>query len=185
MNPSRRAHDLRDEENRLLFAWLKRKGLGLSDLMRMSGAEIEEHRKRAEAARIPIPRTEEGYLYHGTSAARAARIRSEGLDPDKPGIWAKTGHGLHTTGRVFVADTVHAALFYAKEMSQTRPALLCMASATLMDRQPDPRDVDGSFFVERSVPATDIEIWTLKGWVPCQEPEQPHPTLEVSPGFGG
>lgn len=153
------------EEERIVAAYRKKHGLGQFGW----DSESERHRSIALANRhlYPIPVTEPDYLYHGTAKARLPQIAKDGLIPSTRSRWSRAPFiGDHSVGKVFFADTVRGAEFYASEASKTRPALLRVRRAALTGTKPDPKDDDGSYFIERRVPPEHIELWTGKLWTP-------------------
>lgn len=158
--------DRRLERERLLAAWLRREEMTEVRFLMLPAAEHKKAVASAEASGILIPRTEPGFLYHGTSAARVERIRDEGLLQNAPSIWAKGEVALHVQDRVFFCDTVGKGLWYARMMSQERPGLLRLRAEHLPDARPDMKDSGGSFFVERPVPPQLLEAWSAEGWEP-------------------
>lgn len=171
------------EADRLFAAWLRSVEIPESDLFRRSTEEIAELRRRAGSSGVQIPRTSPGFLYHGTSLARASLIRLQGLVPGAKSGWTGDGFASHVQGRVFFCDTVAKASFYAREMSRARPAILRIACDDLPDRAEDRLDTDGSFFVCRPVPAVHLQIWKGSGWfrlfrldpAPPETPDDPSP----------
>lgn len=166
------------EPDRLLSAWLRKRRIRELDFFLLSAAEQQEGRRAAERSGILIPRTEYGYLYHGTSSQRAGRIRQEGLRPDQRSVWTDGQFTLHKRGRVFFCDTITKAIFYARAVSERSPAILRVAEADLADAKEDGKDCGGSFFVEPPVPAEAVEIWTPKGWERLAPEITPEETAE-------
>lgn len=164
-------NDRRMEADRLFAAWLRAVDMPESELIHRSREEIAELRRRAESSGIQIPRTSPGFLYHGTSLARASLIRLQGLVPGAKSGWTGDGFAGHVQGRVFFCDTVAKASFYAREMSRARPCILRISTRDLADRVEDPLDTDGSFFVSRPVPAEHLEIWKRNGWAKLPPPQ--------------
>lgn len=163
-------NDQRMEADRLFAAWLRSVNMPESALIHHSRDEIAELRRRAESSGVQIPRTSPGFLYHGTSLARASLIRLQGLIPGSKSGWKGDGFARHVQGRVFFCDTVAKASFYAREMSRARPCLLRISTRHLSDREEDPLDTDGSFFVSRPVAAEQLEIWKPNGWANLPPP---------------
>ncbi len=58
------------------------------------------------------PHTTPPYLYHATSADRMSSIRSKGLLPSEETHWGGD-LGVASEGKVFAADTIEKALYYA------------------------------------------------------------------------
>jgi hypothetical protein len=156
------------EERSVVAAYIKRNKISDNDLMGMSDDEIIKLRADALANRslYPIPTTDVAYLYHGTAKARLPGIRAEGLVPSVKSRWARSGLTHHSLGRVFFANTVSKADFYARNASRTSFIILRVLSSNLEDAQPDVNEEDGCFFVERIVPPEAIEFWNGKKWSP-------------------
>lgn len=109
----------------------------------------------------------EAYLYHGTAQARLPGIRHDGLLPAEKSRWSKDPFiGNHSIGKIHFVDSFDRAVFYAREASKTRPAILRMPRQAVADLQPDPRERDGAFYSERPVAPEHIERWNGKKWVP-------------------
>lgn len=152
------------DDNRVLFAYLKKHKL---DLYRMDDAEIERHRAAALANRhlYPIPVTEPGYLYHGTAKTRLPDIARKGLIPSERSRWGRSGLTYHSLGRVFFANTILKADFYARAAAPKNHVFLRVRRDALPDVKPDTEETEGCcFFVERTVPPEEIEVWTGKSW---------------------
>jgi len=165
-------------KGRRFNAWVVREKISPTELFRMTQEQRDMIASQAAASGIPIPITEAGFFYHGTSMSRARLIGIEGLAPNKKSSWAKDGYALHRQDRVFFCDTIRAAEFYAVQMSKTRPCLLRIKEDRLQDRNPDPREADGCWFVSRSIAPEDIEIWVSDCWTSISPPET---ELDTSP----
>jgi hypothetical protein len=163
-NWSRFDWDTDDENRRILGAYLKRHRLDPNDF---SVADWENAQAEALSHRhlYPIPTTDTDYLYHGTSKERIGYIKHQGLVPQYRTRWVKSGYGLHAKGRIFFTDTVMKALSYAGVASRIRPALTRVRREFLPDIHPDPKETEGSYFIERAVPVNQVEVWNGKTWV--------------------
>jgi hypothetical protein len=175
MGQDRFSCDLEDEEDRVFEAFLVRMRLDSTTLGRMSNSDIWALRASALSSRndFPIPTTDRRYLYHGTSVARLAAISARGLllgDASRSRWTKDVGIGTWSYGKVFVADTVRAAIFYAREASRTRPVLLRLSAADLPDRLPDPKEAQGSYYVEREVGPDLVEAWSRGRWKKLASP---------------
>ena len=91
--------DAIDEENRIFAVYCARHRIDWRDFHRMGAAEVGLLRAEALANRhlYPIPVSEPGYLYHGTSKARLAHIKCQGLLPSERMVG--TGNLSSGTGR--------------------------------------------------------------------------------------
>jgi hypothetical protein len=166
-NWSRFDWDTDDEDRRILNAHLKKHRFDQSARNEFSVEDWERLQAEALSNRnlYPIPTTDPDYLYHGTSKERINHIKHQGLVPQDRTRWAKSGYTLHATGRIFFTDTVKKALFYAGVASRTQSALTRVRREFLPDIQPDPKEDEGNYFVNRSVPVDQVEVWNGKTWV--------------------
>jgi hypothetical protein len=171
--------DAIDEENRIFAVYCARHRIDWRDFHCMGAAEVGLLRAEALANRhlYPIPVSEPGYLYHGTSKARLAHIKCQGLLPSERSRWTRDPFiGDWSLGKVFFSATVRMANFHAGQASKTRPALIRVPGGVLTDINPDPKEEAGNFYVERPVPPEHVEFWGGREWCSCQ------PVL-APPGF--
>jgi hypothetical protein len=160
------AREQSDEEGRIIGVYLKKNRISLDDLSRMNDEQVERLKHDAFTNRhlYPVPRTEAGYLYHGTSKTCLPQIKIEGLKPSEKSRWERSGMTANSLGRVFFTSTVSMAEFYGRHASRKQYIFLRVRLDDLPDRKPDTKEEEGSFYVERSVPPSQIEMWTGKGW---------------------
>ena len=157
--------DAADEDDRVFLAYCKKHKIKASTLN-----NEELHRKYAEAIanrdQYPIPISDPKFLYHGTARINLSKITLNGLQPSEK----TNGRALaaHSLGRVFFTETISNALFYALRASGygKTQALLRVHRDAVNDAQPDGEDSGGSVFVERPVPADQIEVWNGRKWIP-------------------
>jgi len=108
---------------------------------------------------------DDAYLYHGTAQARLPNIKRIGLEPAKKSRWSRDPFiGNHSLGKIHFADSFDSAVFYAREASRTRPAILRVPRQAITDLQPDPKEEAGAYYTERPVSPEQIEVWTGKAW---------------------
>lgn len=172
MNTDSVRKDQSDETMRRFEVYTRSHRLTANDIFHLTDAELAEiFRVLDESPEdYPIPVTEPEYLYHGTAKARLHLIVEEGLVPSVKSRHAKTvGVGEWSLGKVFFADTVSSAMWYAKHASKTNPALVRVSIDTLDDRVPDDKEEDGCFYVSRAVDAAEVEVWQKSGWTPLIE----------------
>jgi RNA:NAD 2'-phosphotransferase (TPT1/KptA family) len=155
------ASDQEEENSRLLAAYCKKHRIGRFDQLNMGRDEWD--RIRAEALKnhnlYPVPKTDPNYLYHGTAKIRLHTIAYQGLLPQEKSRWSKEGYS-----RVFFADTISKAEFYASQASKSKPVILRVLRDFLHDAKPDTKEEEGCYFVEHGIPSSQIEIWTGKEW---------------------
>jgi hypothetical protein len=156
------------EDARLFSAYLKKKGIDTTDLVRMDDAEKEQLRADARANRhqYPIPVTEPDFLYHGTAKARMPAILRDGLVPAQRSRWTRDVFiGDWSVGKILFTSTIGRAEFYASQASKSRPVILRVPRVELADAVPDPKETEGNYYIERPVPPTVIEYWNGRKWV--------------------
>lgn len=118
-----------------------------------------------------------GFLYHSTFANLAPQIAKKGLQPSESPRWGGQ-LGDWSVGKVFFSGHISAVAFYAahhfakslfEEGHSPDPILLRIDSKHLQDAERDTASWD-DWFVERSVPPGQIEVWTpwLEAWMPIK-----------------
>lgn len=161
------SYDRDDEAMRRLEAYLKKEKIDWrSQEWRNSDRAAVDAHIAANPSRYPIPQTDNAYLYHGTAKARLPAIARQGLAPQDKTRWGKDGLAWNAVGRVFFADTVRKALFYAEQASKTRPVLLRVRRQDIRALQPDVGETEGSFFTTTTIPPRQIEYWNGQRWMP-------------------
>ena len=136
----------------------------------------------------------EGYLYHSTFADRIWNIARFGLLPSEHPRWSGK-LGEWSIGKIFFSGHVSAAAFYAAnhfskllfEQGQSPdPVLLRVDSKNLKDAERDTASWD-DWFIERSVPPEDIEVWLpwSKRWAPLKEVSRQVSNMETVRGEPG
>jgi hypothetical protein len=128
---------------------------------------VETDEKSSDQSQYSIPTTDAAYLYHGTSKRNLDNIKYQGLVP-RTNVTMRRGrsHATHSLVRIFFADTIANAEFYALRrggMGANKRKILRVRRDFLPDIQPDKED-DGGFFIERAVPPDQVEFWNGKAW---------------------
>lgn len=155
------------EDHRVFAAYRKKHKI---DMLGLDDEELNRHWEKALTNRqlYPIPITEPEYLYHGTAKARLPNIILRGLVPSEKSRWSKSGLTYHSLGRVFFANTIEKAEFYARSASRNNFVILRVARNTLVDMKEDPKEEDGAYYVEHAIPPEQIDVWNGKRWVPLK-----------------
>lgn len=152
-----------DFDNRVFSDYLKRMKIGLNDMVRMSPEEIARLRSEAmsDVKQYPIPRSENGYLYHGTKSTNISSIMKTGLVPSSNSRWQRNSFiGDHAIGKIFFTTSVPKAEFYA---TNTKPAILRVRSEYVVDPKDDFKETN-SVYTTTTVPPNHIEIWKNRKW---------------------
>jgi hypothetical protein len=164
------------EIERIFRSYLRKRGFDGTDLIRMSGSDLERLRTDAIANRqhYPVPTTDPAFLYHGTSRGRLKCIVIQGLLPSDRDTWGREiGLADWSLDKVFVIDTVGRAEFYARQKAKRSPVIIRVRRTAIKDIEDDIKEQPGSYFVRRAIPVEDVEFWSGREWKACR----PKPTL--------
>lgn len=159
------------EDHRILRAYCDKNKISIQDLMRMSPEEIENiwNDALSNKDKYPVPKTETGYLYHGTSKKNLSGIKKNGLvprDENKKTRWAKTSVGeFHSRNRLFFAKTIDKAEFYAQSRTKSKPLFIRVLSKDVPNQKDDPQE-EQSVYVSATVPPEKLEYWDGLKWKP-------------------
>lgn len=156
--------DAQEEDDRVFLAYCQRHKLRINSL---SNKEFYEHYARALANRhlYPIPLSDPQYLYHGTAKANIAKVAQNGLFPSILPNTKRFNLVKHSLGRVFFADTISSAFFYAIRAvgRKKQKVIMRVLRDNLPDAQEDIMD-SNCVFIERTIPSEEIEVWNGSMW---------------------
>jgi hypothetical protein len=155
-----------EEADRIFLAYCRKHRIRISDLDQQELSSLYSE-ALANRTLYPIPTTEPDFYYHGTTRAKLPEISRHGLVPSLRPNTRDASLKMHSLHRVFFTETIRNAEFYAmrSRRGQRGPiVLLRVRRDALPDIQPDAQD-PRSGYIERTLDASQIEIWNGDAWV--------------------